>query len=177
MASKLSCDVIILHFKREPGNEFEKQDYWDVLYKSLDELKPYAQKYKVKIALENYENEDSKEIKKLFSKYDADFIGLCYDSGHGNIGNGLNTLEELKDRLISIHLHDNNGKADQHKLLFSGTIDWDHLAKTLASSSYKKCISMEVRRKKLNVLYESIFLSMAYNDGLKFSKMVQGYSK
>ena len=176
MANKLSCEVIILHFKREPSNKSEKQEYWDILHKSLNKLKPYAQKHNVKIALENYSNEDYKEIKKLFSEYDSNFLGLCYDSGHGNIGNGLKNFEKLKDRLISIHLHDNDGKTDQHKLLFSGTIDWNKLAKILAKSSYKKCISMEIRTINSNISNEAIFLSKAYATGLKFSKLIENYS-
>lgn len=175
MSNKLSCEVIILHFKREPDNESEKQKYWNVVHKSLDELRSYAQKYNVKIALENYDNENSHEIKKLLSEYGSDFLGLCYDSGHGNIGNGIKTLEELKDRLISIHLHDNNGKSDQHKLLFSGTLDWDKLARIIAKSSYKKCISMEVSMKNSNIPDETMFLSRAYENGLRFSKMVRNY--
>ena len=175
MANKLSCKVIILHFKREPSNESEKQKYWDILHKSLNELKPYAQKHNVKIALENYSNENHKEIKKLFSEYDSNFLGLCYDSGHGNIGNGLKILEELKDRLISIHLHDNDGKTDQHKLIFSGTIDWNKLAKILVKSSYKKCINLEVRMRIKNIQKESVFLARAYATGLEFSKLIKDY--
>ncbi|MCG2717971.1 MAG: sugar phosphate isomerase/epimerase [Nanoarchaeota archaeon] len=176
MANKLSCDVIVLHFKREPSNESEKQKYWDILHKSLNELKPYAQKHNVKIALENYGHEDCHEIKKLFSEYDSNFLGLCYDSGHGNMRDGLKTLEKLKDRLVCIHLHDNDGKTDQHKLLFSGTIDWNKLAKILVKSSYKKCISLEVSMENANILDETIFLSKAYATGLKFSKLVENYS-
>jgi len=175
MANKLLCEVIVLHFKREPINESEKKAYWDILHKSLNELKPYAKKYNVKIALENYENEDSKEIKKLLLEYDYDFLGFCYDSGHGNLGNGIAVLKELKDRLISIHLHDNDGKTDQHNLLFSGTIDWNELAKILVESSYKKEISMEVSIKKSNISDEKIFLLKAYETGLQFSKLMEPY--
>ena len=99
-------------------------------------------------------------------------MGLCYDSGHGNIGDGLKTLEELKDRLISIHLHDNDEKTDQHNLLFSGTVNWNKLAKIISKSSYEKCISMEINIRNTNISDESLFLSKAHKHGLKFSNMV-----
>ncbi len=175
MTHKLSCNIIVFHFKREPNNELKKQKYWNILYKTLDELKPYAQKYNVKIALENENDDNYKEMKKLLSKYDSNFIGICYDSGHGNIHNGLKFLEKFKNRLISIHLNDNDSKTDQHKLLFSGTINWDSLAKILANSSYKRCLNMEVIMKNSNITDESIFLSKAYETGLQFSKIVQSY--
>jgi len=174
MANRLSCDVIVLHFNREPEKISKKEKYWQILHKSLDEIQPYAKEYNVKIALENFDNEDSKEIKKLFSEYGPDFLGLCYDNGHGNIGNGLKTLEELKDRLIALHIHDNDGKSDQHKIPFSGTEDWAKLAKIIAESSYKSCISLEVMTS--NISNESQFLSEAYEAGLKFRKMVENYS-
>ncbi len=172
MANKLSCDVIILHFERAPNNESEKYIYWNILRKSLNEIKPYARKHNIKIALENYRNDDYTEIIRLFSEYDSSFLGLCYDSGHGNIGDGLKMLEKLKDRLISIHLHDNDGKTDQHKLPFSGTVEWDKLAEILDKSSYTKCISMEVSMKNSNISNEAVFLSNAYAIGAKLSKKV-----
>ena len=172
MANKLSCDVIILHFKRAPNNESEKYIYWDILRKSLNEIKPYAWKHNIKIALENYMNDDYTEIIRLFSEYDSSFLGLCYDSGHGNIGDGLKMLEKLKGRLISIHLHDNDGITDQHKLPFSGTVEWDKLAGILDRSSYTKCISMEVSMKNSNISNEAIFLSNAYATGVKLSEKV-----
>jgi sugar phosphate isomerase/epimerase len=175
MANKLSCEAIVLHFKREPKNESVKQKYWDILHKSLNELKPYAQEHNIKIALENYKQEHSHEIEKLFLEYDSDFLGFCYDSGHGNIGDGLATLEKLKDRLIVIHLHDNDGETDQHKLIFSGTLDWDELAKILAESSYKKCINIEVEMKNSGILDKETFLSKAYATGMEFSELVENY--
>jgi sugar phosphate isomerase/epimerase len=176
MANKLSCEIIVMHFMREPINDSEKQEYWDILHKSLNELKPYALKYNIKIALENYNNDECKEIKKLLFEYDSNFLGFCYDSGHGNIGNGLEALKELKDRLISIHLHDNDGITDYHKYFFSGTVDWDELAKILVKSSYKKEINMEVNIKHSNISDEALFLSETYAAGRKFLKLIETYS-
>jgi len=134
-------------------------------------LEPYAREHGVRIALENYWHEDSREIKKLFSEYDSDFLGFCYDSGHGNLGDGLRTLEELKDRLISIHLHDNDGIDDQHNIVFTGTIDWRRFVKILVRSSYKKCVSMESAMYDPEISDEEVFLSRAYRAGEKLSGM------
>ena len=172
MANRLSCSTIILHFDRESG-ESDNKSYWSRLYKSLDELEPFAREHGVRIALENYCNEDCKEIKRLLSEYDSNFLGLCYDSGHGNVGNGLDILEDLKDRLISVHLHDNDGISDQHKLMFSGTINWDRLAGILAASSYGGCISLEVNMKNHKGMKQELFLSKAYETGVKLTNMVQ----
>ena len=43
----------------------------------------------------------------------------------------------MKGRLQALHLNDNDGSGDQHQPPFYGTVDWDRLAKLVASSSYK----------------------------------------
>lgn len=174
MANRLSCNTIILHFERKSDGE-DNESYWGRLYKSLDELEPFAIEQRVRIALENYPNEDSHEIQRLLLEYDPDFLGFCYDSGHGNIGDGLSILEKLADRLISVHLNDNDGKTDQHKLLFSGTVDWDRLAGILAASSYKGCISMEVHMQNHPGIGEELFLSKAYKAGARLTNMVRTF--
>ena len=172
MTNRLSGSTIILHFDRE-SDESDNESYWGILHKSLDELEPFAREHGVRIALENYRNEDSKEIKRLLSEYDSNFLGLCYDSGHGNVGNGLEILKTMADRLISIHLHDNDGISDQHKLMFSGTINWDRLAGILAASSYSGCISLEVNMRNHQGMKQKLFLSKAYESGVKLTNMVK----
>ena len=112
-------------------------------------------------------------IRKLLSEYDPDYAGLCYDCGHGNmIPDGLDNLELLKDRLISVHLHDNNGTADQHKIMFTGTVDWERLARIMAKSAYTKCVSMEVSMGRMDIDDEDVFLARTFETGTKFTGMI-----
>ena len=164
MASQLGSNVIILH---APVNSTPS-----LFRKSLDELKIFAQKHNVRIAIENVLN--MKEIEVLLSEYDPDYIGLCYDSGHGNIaGDGLDHLEQLKDRLISIHLHDNDGTNDQHNPFFSGTIDWPRLARIIAGSAYTKCVNMETTMPGSGIEDETIFLNTVFETGTRFTQMIE----
>jgi len=50
--------------------------------KSLDEIEPFARERGVRIAIENG---DFNAIRLLLSEYAADYLGLCYDSGHGKL--------------------------------------------------------------------------------------------
>ncbi len=163
MTAYLSADVVIMHVPGDPDSI--------PIRKSLDEIEPFARERNVRIAIENGKFE---AIKKLFSEYPPDYIGLCYDSGHGNVKgvNGLDHLESVKDRLISLHLHDNNETGDQHLLMFMGTVDWERLAGIIASSSYKKCVSMEVSMRNSGIEDEMEFLKIAFNTGMRFSKMI-----
>ena len=176
MAARLSSDVIIMHVTSEREGGEKKNVSWTQLLKSLDAIQPYARDHGVRIAIENLfpDNFDNfQTIEKILSKYSPDYLGLCYDSGHANIGNeGLDHLERLKNRLISIHLHDNEGTEDQHKLLFSGTVDWARLARIIAESSYTKCVSMEVTMYNSGIEDEKAFLEKAFEMGMIFSRMI-----
>lgn len=140
MCARLGGEVVIMHAGVAAVAPEAIPD-WDALRRSLDALQPLARCLGVHIAIENGE---WPVINALLAAYPPDFLGLCYDSGHGNYGtDGLSELARLKDRLISIHLHDNDGTRDEHRLPFTGTVDWTRVAALLAASSYRKCISLE----------------------------------
>ena len=175
MAARLSSDVIIMHTSCEPEDAENKNVFWTQLLKSLDAIEPYASEHGVRIAVENLTN-NFETIEKVLSEYSPDYVGLCYDSGHGNLsGDGLAHLERLKDRLISIHLNDNDGTKDQHNLLFSGTVDWARLAQIVAESSYTKCVSMEITMHDSGIEDERVFLEKAFEIGTDFARMVDEY--
>jgi len=170
MTARLGSDVIIMHL---PGGPID--DWWPHIRASLDELQPYAQVHGVRIALENGGSDESfDDIERALAEYEPDYLGLCYDSGHANrFEGGLRRFEKLKDRLISVHLHDNDGTGDHHNLVFSGTIDWPRVAVTIASSSYDKCVSMEVTMRNSGIDDEEAFLKRAFETGTQFAAMVE----
>ncbi|GEM_PF-5416492 len=83
----------------------------------------------------------------------------------------------MKHRLIAVHLHDNNGKSDQHKPLFSGKMDWLKLASILRSSSYKPLVNRELSVHHVKKTKEIVFLKDSLKQGLLFYDMVWGKSR
>ncbi len=163
MTAKLGGGVVIMHVSNESKNL--------PLQKSLEQLEPFARAKGVRIAIENTGNFDV--IMQLLPEYAADYIGLCYDSGHGNIsGTGLKYLEMLKDRLISVHLHDNYGISDQHMIPFSGRIGWRRLARIIAESAYRRPVSMEVSMRNSAIKDEEVYLKQAFDTGTRLSQMI-----
>jgi len=161
MADKLDSGVIIMH----------TPEYTDSIRKSLDELRPYVKSRNIKIAIENIIN--FPVVDKYFSDYSSDFLGLCYDSGHGNLEeNSYEWLDKFKDRLISIHIHDNDGKKDLHQIPFAGTVEWERLAKILAESSYRKCVNLETSIHNMATKDEQKFLDKAIGAAEKLSEMI-----
>jgi sugar phosphate isomerase/epimerase len=162
MAARLGGDVVIMHVPPHPPSQPLRQ--------SLAELEGHARAVGVRIAIENG---DFGAIRELLAGNGPEYLGLCYDSGHANLApDGLAHLESLRDRLISVHLHDNDGSADQHKLPFTGTIDWPRLARILAASTYTKCVSMETVMRHSGITKESEFLAKAHAAGLHLTRFV-----
>lgn len=73
-------------------------------------------------------------------------LGFHLDVGHANIGGdkleGL--LKHLGNRLVHVHLSDNNGRSDQHTALGAGMIDWPRTIRMLRQSGYNDTITLEV---------------------------------
>jgi sugar phosphate isomerase/epimerase len=175
MAAALGSDVIIMHLPAEPEEAPAREAYWSRMSRSLDALEPHAIVRGVRIALENLSPQRSFDtIQQALSHYGPEYLGLCYDAGHGHLsGQGPERLERLSDRLISMHLHDNDGSGDQHKLLFSGSVDWAALARIIARSSYGKWISMETTLGNTGITDEADFLRQAFETGTRFAEMVE----
>ncbi|MCB0093041.1 MAG: sugar phosphate isomerase/epimerase, partial [Caldilineaceae bacterium] len=161
---------------------------WAQLRRTLDELEPYARQRGVTIAIENLIDsvgihagavalpdaaDNFDRIEALFSLYAADFLTHCYDSGHAHLGyDRMERLDPIKERLTVLHLHDNDGSGDQHRLLFQDTIQWERLASLIAQSGYTKPISMEVSMRHSGIDDEAEFLRQAFETGARFAKMV-----
>ena len=97
--------------------------------KSLDQLLPEAERAGMGIAMENMISHDrSLELAALAAEYAHPALGLCLDTGHAHAGEGLKTaLENMSPYLFTCHLHDNDGRSDQHFPPGHGTIDWGFL--------------------------------------------------
>lgn len=168
MTADLAGSAIVMHTRTPPAGQ--ESLFWQQLRHSLDALESHARDRGVRIAIENG---NWPIIETILAEYPPDYVGVCYDSGHGNRGQGsLRQLACAKDRLISIHLHDNDGLADQHNLLFTGTVDWGSLAHIIATSAYSKCASMEVSMRNSGIQGEVAFLAKAFETGIRFSRMI-----
>lgn len=172
MAARLCADVIIMHIPAKSGDADQDDARQLQVRKSLDALEPLAAERKVRIAIENHADDDYGQIRRVLAQYPPQYIGHCYDSGHGNIGQkGLEHLDTVKDRLIAVHFHDNDGRDDLHLVPMTGTVDWSELARIIAESAYTKCVSLEctLRNQKMP---EDLFRQRAFDAGTAISKMI-----
>ncbi len=65
-------------------------------------------------------------------------MGITFDIGHGSLVNlgSIEYFKKLKDFVINIHIHDNDGKSDLHALPDQGNIDLKSFLKECKNSNY-----------------------------------------
>jgi len=121
LAADVEAEVVVIH----PGSYFDKNDRTKALErmeKSLSEIKSHASDCGVSLALENMGNWTDWGINLLQNPDEVpNDLGFCLDIGHSNLCGNLD--EFLKKPLSHIHIHDNNGKIDEHAAVGTGTIN------------------------------------------------------
>lgn len=197
LAQIIGAKEIVLHMQlpylelRE--SEDFKKAYWEQTFKSLDELRDYCMDKDVRVAIENLictpMEDQIEQFDKIFERYNFDFMGFCFDSGHGSLvchDDYLAFARRYKDRIIALHLQDTDGieekyrdddvqilKHDSHRVPFTGAIDWDDLAKIVAESPYELPITLEVGVCGDTPAEEMENLIDAKDKGVKFNEMVK----
>ena len=89
-----------------------------------------AEKEQVNIALEN--TRFLAYNRYLYEHCQSERLCFCFDCGHANCFTpGEDPLGMFGDRLVTTHLHDNDGTRDQHRRPGLGKIDWPALSERL----------------------------------------------
>ena len=72
-------------------------------------------------------------------------LNFCFDTGHANMKEGVETAYRLlKSRIRSTHVHDNNGIEDSHLFPLvaeGGTIHWPRTMDSLRTLELVRCCS------------------------------------
>ena len=101
----------------------------DAARRSVEEIVSLASDVNVRVALEVIPNALSSAnvichmIEEQFEGVD---VGVCLDYGHANLMGDLgDAIETVSGHLWTTHVHDNDGRHDDHRVPFAGRIDWD----------------------------------------------------
>lgn len=132
------------------GGEESDNRKIDAAFNSLDELTTFARQRGVQLLLENIPNALS-SASRLKYFLDITHLDLYYvfDTGHANIGEGVeHEFEIMKDRIRSLHIHDNDGTSDSHLFPFlaeGGTINWEKTMELIRSRPDQYPLLLELK--------------------------------
>jgi len=126
----------------------------DAAFSSMEHLVLFAKQRGVVIAMENTPNEfgSPESLVQFIKQTRLNDLRFCFDLGHAHIGEGVAAgLELMRDRIVSVHVHDNHGETDDHLLPFDGTIDWDAALAALTAAPESPALVLELKERSPGV--------------------------
>lgn len=159
LAAFLGADPLVVH-PRSLGLE---AGTWDAeLSAPLDgpalerigSILEHARRRSVRLALENGALDLLAAVAAAFPAGGpdgvGDSLGICIDVGHANLHRARYVdpaglfLRTFADRLIHLHVSDNDGTGDQHLVPGTGAIDWRSVAEILHGIRYRGNVVLEL---------------------------------
>jgi sugar phosphate isomerase/epimerase len=97
--------------------------------RSLEEVAEAAEAVGVSLAIELIPNALSlppRLVQWLEEDLELDRAGICLDVGHAHLaGDVMDAVETCSGHIVTTHVHDNDGRRDDHLVPGHGTIDWE----------------------------------------------------
>ena len=166
-----------LHYWRYEGNEQEIFERNMEFYKSLI---PVCKEYNIKVGIENMFQRDKlrgnyivrdtcaevTEFCRYIDTLDSEYMVACLDVGHVGLPHGhMEAWDFIRilghDRLQALHIHDNDYVNDQHRVPYSGKIDWNNVTKALGEIDYSgdftyECLFKHMSNEMPKELYPAV---------------------
>lgn len=154
-AALLGAGLIVVH----PTDFFDPAVNKQRNIEIYQKLQPYAREFQIKVCLENLWGWNGKQDQIIpnvcstgedFADYldalDPDFFTGCLDLGHcGLVGKKAADMIRIlgPDRLLALHVHDNDHLHDTHTLPYLGLIDWPAVTAALKEIGYRGDLTLE----------------------------------
>lgn len=125
----LHVTTYTIHLGFNPDRNSEEN--FSFLKRSVDALLPVCEETGITLALENSQEplQVLEKVSEMITAYKNKHLGMCFDCGHANSyqGSVRETLEVMRDNIVTCHLHDNYGEHDDHNPPGEGNINWREL--------------------------------------------------
>jgi sugar phosphate isomerase/epimerase len=138
---------VVCHTGYDPCHYRKHWKEW--LANSVATWKPrvnQAERFGFKLLLENVYETGPEVHCALFNAIPSDAFGCCLDIGHHHVF-GKNPLKEwvetLGEKIMELHLHDNNGEEDTHLAVGKGNADFAGLFQLVDEKGLRPVITLE----------------------------------
>ena len=149
----LGCPNFIIHPIMPFGDwqDPEPEKLWEMNLEFFSRLCEVAKAHGRVICFENMPMtalslSTPEQILRFIKEINSPYMRMCLDTGHCSVF-GLSPADAVrmigKEYLRSLHVHDNDGRADRHMLPGQGVIDWEDFARALAEIDCQCPVSIE----------------------------------
>jgi sugar phosphate isomerase/epimerase len=149
LARQLPYHYLVVHLgtpatERVAANDNQR----DIARRSVEEIVEKASKVNVRVTLEVIPNPLSSAAALAMlveEELEGLGVGVCLDYGHAHLMGDLGeAIETLSGHLWTTHVHDNDGKRDEHLVPYAGSIDWDAAMMETQKIGYDGTLMFEV---------------------------------
>jgi sugar phosphate isomerase/epimerase len=149
IARRIPMAVLVVHLGLPRTQSSSPDDNSrDAARRSIDELQRLAPPLGVRVAVEVIPNELSRAgslVHFIEEDLEAADVGVCLDFGHAHMdGDLLDAIETVSGHVITTHVHDNDGRMDDHLVPFEGTIDWAAAMTAVQKIGYDQTLMFEI---------------------------------
>lgn len=163
IAKKFGFTCLVVHLIGEPNL---------VGINRLNRILKVCEKYDLPLAIENIDH--PKTFDYVFENINNKYLCFCYDSGHNHVfERKRNHLKEFGNKLVAIHLSDNNGTCDQHTLNQFGSINWKKVAQQLKQANKVSLDYELIMLKNKDKLNEDEVLERCFKNACELEKLLE----
>jgi sugar phosphate isomerase/epimerase len=149
VAATVPFKYLVVHLGVPDGQAAPRGDNQpDAARRSVEEIVALAGEVNVRVALEVMPNALSSAeaiVHLIEDQLDGLDVGICLDYGHANLMGDLGeAIEAVGGHLWTTHVHDNDGRRDDHRVPFAGRIDWDSAIMETRKIGYDGVLMFEV---------------------------------
>ena len=149
VAATVPYKYLVVHLGIPDGQTIPPNDNQpDAARRSVEEIVALAGAVGVRVALEVMPNKLSSAASichLLEEQIEGLDVGICLDYGHANLMGDLgDAIETVSGHLWTTHVHDNDGRQDDHRVPFAGRIDWDAAIMETQKIGYDGVLMFEV---------------------------------
>jgi sugar phosphate isomerase/epimerase len=149
-AGQLDCRLWLFHPGLQTGvSHFYPGRDWQLNLDSVRTLLKTARKEDVEIAIENvpephpFVMKNIQDFSRFYNELDDD-IGMVLDVAHANLNHQIQDfIRQFPEKIVHVHVSDNDGARDLHLGIGYGNIDWESVAKEIKKIEYGNVIMLE----------------------------------
>ncbi len=126
---------------------------WQWMVEEVGECADYAEEQNVVIGLEPEPGNvvsTTRDALRMVDEVGSRGLGILLDVGHLNVVDESipNSILSAKERLVHVHINDNDGTADRHQVPGEGTIDFQATVAALRRIGYDGYLSIELEQEE-----------------------------
>ena len=153
----IGCELVVIHAGMSTGDADEIELRRRQSIRSINELCKLSSQRGLGLAVEYLPTNvprignSSADIIDLFRVVDGT-PGVCMDVNHANLGEPMaEAIRALGERIVTVHISDNDGINERHFMPGQGTIDWGEVMSLLDEIGYEGPLMYEASNSGENI--------------------------